>query len=426
MAILRVGDGTDGDITLDTGTGSKNINSDVIDGSRTYADGVFYRVTAISSNYVDTSGGVNGIVAGDEVILINTGGEPGNYDNAGNYEIFTVDYIDGTEIHFTQPINKNYGDDGGNSNLGNHPVMVQRVPNYNNMTIDDGVTLTCDDIDAYNHKDTGGLMIFKVKETLNIINGYVSANYKGFRGHVAVVANNTGYGEGYGRGFIFNDAGGAGHVTDGGNGSSGGKGYAYVGATSDLTKIRHGSGGGAGGITAGGPRGGDGGGTIFVTANTITISTGGFICKGQTGVAQGAGPDGGAGSGGSILVHAGSVTIPNNTINAEGASGVGTGGYGSDGIIAIHYQSGSVGTTAPTAYTETISSPYKIGGTVSVKNIAYLRIHNNITGELLSTYSGIGIGSYEVDAPGDGSYDIIAKATDGQIMGYGNVTAYEI
>lgn len=428
MAILRVGTGSDGNVEI---SANKNINVDTISSGRTYADGVYYRVSNISTNYVDVSTTPNGITAGDEVVLINTGGRPSNYENAGNYELFTVDSINSNSITFTQPIQKLYGDNGGNANLADHPVMIQRVPNYNNMTINNAAVLSCDDISARANNAIGGLIIFKVKETLDIIDGTINANHSGFRGHYPQRGSTTyAYGEGRGVGIWggSNTGGGAGHVEPGGERSGGGgNGPAYSILTPDLERLRHGSGGGDAKMTTASYAGGDGGGTIFIVANALNISTGGISVTGQSATFQPTGPEAGSGSGGSLLIHASSVSIPNEALNAEGGVGFGAEntGAGSIGAIAIHYLSGSIGTVSPTPYTETISMPYKISGTVAGRNAQFIRIYDPISGELLNTYSGINIGSYEIDAPGPGPYDVIARSSEGKIIGFGGVTPVE-
>jgi hypothetical protein len=95
MAILNAGNGNDGNITI---SAAKNINTDILADGRSHADGVAYRINAITNNTVTTvTASPLGIAQNDEILLINLKGTSDvNYDNAGNYEIelVTGDVID--------------------------------------------------------------------------------------------------------------------------------------------------------------------------------------------------------------------------------------------------------------------------------------------------------------------------------------------
>jgi len=418
MAILRVGDGSDGDITIST---SKNINTDLITGARSYADGVNYRVNALGSNYATAAATPNGIAVGDQVILINLMGRTDNWDNSGNYEIFTVDYISSSDVYFTQPINEYYGDNGGNGNITLHPVMIQRVPNYNTLTLDSGAILTCSDC-ADGDNVINGLIIFKCKETLTLTNGYITADNRGYGGSTTGYANGYGYGKGDGSYSSQNVGGGGGYGT---TGAGPGNNYSY--GVADLTRLHVGSGAGGGWYNPTKYLGGDGGGAIFIMATTITISTGTITADGQTGVAGGV-AGGGGGSGGAVLLHAYTVTLPNSSVGADrGLDGSPTyNGIGGYGRVAIYSNAGSTGTIVPTPYTSTISLPFKLSGTITNGPAQYLRIYDPDSGELINTYSGIASGAYEVDAPGSGPYDVTARKSDGNMVSHGDVIPVEI
>jgi len=431
MAILRVGDGSDGNVTI---TSNKNMNTSIMAGGRSYADGVFFRVNVIGANYVTASATPNGIESGDQVIIINLNGRSGNRTNAGNYEIFTVDYISSSDVYFTQPINKLYGDNGGNGNITSHPVMIQRVPQYENFTINSGAILSATSCVTATHNTIGGLVILKCSDTLNITNGYINTNYSGFQAPTTwpkLINGQHGWGRGGGAGAPVSGTdrwgAGGGHGTAGGNATAGAGGAAY--GVADLSNMEHGSGGGracSGGWYA---ADGDGGGSIFVIAQTITISTGGITSNGNAYDAystQGGVMNGGGGSGGSVLIHAGSVTIPSSSLSVTGGPGYVSAGAGGVGRIAIHYQSGTVGSISPTPYTDTIELPYKISGTIVGGPAQFLRIYDPTTGELLNTYSDIENGAYEVDAPGAGPYDVIARKSNDHMLIYGGVVPAEI
>jgi hypothetical protein len=419
MPILKLGDGADGSITIST---NKNINSNLITNGRTYADGVYSKVNSIGASSVILPAGLNGLAVGDEVILINLMGRTGYIANAGNYEFLTVASIVSNTVNFSEIITKNYGDDGGNDNIINHPVMIQRIPNYIDVTINSGAILTANEPPRGANKpiELGGLVAFRCSGTLNIVNGWIDVNYKGYGGGGGT---GEGYKDGYGigRGTSWGEEGaGGGYGTAGvlAPNTSGGDTYGVA----DLSKIFPGSGGGSGTFGVWIQHGGDGGGIILVSANVVTITTGGMRAKGE----NGGGPDqqnGGGGSGGSILIHGGTISIPNGALNAEkGLKGGSPAGDGGDGRIAVYSALGALGGTAPAAYTDVLTMPFTIHGEVAGQALDFLRIYNPETGELLITYSGISIGPYSVNAPGEGPYDVIGRSATGEIIGWGDVT----
>lgn len=435
MAILNLGDGSDGDITISTGA---VLQTTLMTGGRSYADGVCYRVNSLSSSSVTVTATPNGIVAGDEIILINVraGSDTSNYDNSGNYEFLGVHSIDGNTINFTSNKLNNYGDNGGDINVHLHSVFVQRVPNYNNLTIDTGITLS---VSPYSGAASSGMCVLKAKESM-IIQGTIQTYTNGLQG------NNTGngIGIGFGRGltgnFGYMSGSGAGYGTAGENSSA--EGSSLSGGTTygsaQLDKLYLGSSGGSGlRSTACRNAGGNGGGIIFLSASTLNIS--GVL--GANGGAGGNGDSsaryaGGGGAGGSILLHCGTLVVSGaDTITATGGPRMGNysvpgyGGAGGAGRIALYYLIGDSGAitqaTSPNAYTATISMPFKITGVINgaVGNVR-ITIHDQDSAQLLATSSGTN-GAYELDAPGLGPYDVIAKDSNGAIVGYGNVTAYE-
>ena len=78
MPTLNLGDGADGSITI---SANKNINSDLITGGRSYADGVYSKVNEIGASSVTLPAGLDGLAAGDEVMLINLMGRTGYIDD---------------------------------------------------------------------------------------------------------------------------------------------------------------------------------------------------------------------------------------------------------------------------------------------------------------------------------------------------------
>jgi hypothetical protein len=78
---------------------------------------------------------------GDEVLLINLRGNSTSFVNAGNYETLRIQSISSNVVTFTTSKTKYYGDGSGDdTNIGvgtsAQAVMLQRVPNYTNVTVD--------------------------------------------------------------------------------------------------------------------------------------------------------------------------------------------------------------------------------------------------------------------------------------------------
>jgi len=399
------GTGADGDLTV---SGAMNLAVDH-SGTRTCADAVSYSVVALSASgaTVDVAPDAGCLASGDEVLLINLQGTADHFGNVGNYETLKVSTVSSTGITFTTNKTRFYGDGASDdSNLGlartNQRVILQRVPNYNNVTVGGAGALTSS---AWNGIK-GGVMFFRAAGAVNIT-GLVSMAGNGYDGGPNITTvNTTGTeGESYaGLGAsvaVATTGGGGGGIGDSsgcdsnGTGAAGG-GYGTVGALSKhpvcgptgglvygeatlLTKLMLGSGGGSGGTdnvlsdNPPGGRGGRGGGILFIGANQITvhnnasISANGTDGQGDTNPASCAtnsttdcydysGP-GGGGSGGSVLLKAGAATLGTSIVTASGGlGGIATpqgaaydAGNGGDGRVAVHSDTTLSGTTAPTA-----------------------------------------------------------------------------
>ncbi|KAF0107838.1 MAG: Protein containing PKD domain [Anaerolineaceae bacterium] len=124
-----------------------------------------------------TSGCLN---PGDEILLINVKGAPGKWGNTGHYEFLHVGGVIGGTLYFNTPKNGFYGDNpGDDTNIGvyaaNQHVLVMRVPNYADVTVNG--TLTGTAFDGYRF----GLFVFRVDGTL-AGSGVIYADYLGWRG----------------------------------------------------------------------------------------------------------------------------------------------------------------------------------------------------------------------------------------------------
>lgn len=431
MAVLNRGDGSDGNITISS---NKNLNTDIAASGRSHADMICYSVTTVNSSNVVVSATPSGISVGDDVLLINMQGVSANYDNVGNYETFEVDQINAATITFTTSKTKYYGNsisDDTNIGVGSSQqrVVLQRIPQYNNMVISGGATVTANSWNGY----SGGVMFFRVKDTLTN-SGTISVKGLGYRGrhtHWGGGLSGYNYAGGTGNpsagicGNPYKNGSGAAHATLGGVASSlsGPAGSpTYGDQTLTVSGVYMGCAGGAG-EQSDNPNL-HGGGVLGVYASTIHNY--GDINADACDTGEGTIFASGGGSGGSMLIYTGLLYMHGFSLSAQGGAG-GTslnyshvGGAGGDGRIAVYYATlGDALSSNPTAYTSSgVQLPYKFSGTLNES--VEIRIYNINTGELIrkESYSA---GAYEVDDLVETTVDVVAKATDGEIKGYGDV-----
>lgn len=365
------GSGADGDVTINS---NYNINTDIMIGGRSYADGVVYNCTSVGSSSVQTSATPNGISAGDTIILINLQGTPTNYVNVGNYELLTVNEINGSIITFTENKSKYYGDnENDDTNIGtsssNQRVIIQRVPQFNDLTINNGVTVTANTWDGAK----GGIVVFKVAGIFTN-NGVVDVNYKGFRGGTDynypgyvgeginlskdVTRDSTG---GIGGGGCGPWSGGYGYGGSYGTNGNSGSGSGSTYGESTLSKMFLGSAGGGGTRGNGSGQiegsGGNGGGIIYIISETMK-NYGTISSKGHNGYVSWDGADGGPGTGGSIVIKASNLYNYSSTVTAIGGTAPNTGRIAGTGRIAYYYENiFDVLSTNPTAYEDDEWSP---------------------------------------------------------------------
>jgi len=335
------GDGSDGAVVV---SGTVNLNTTALAAGRTYPDMVSYNVSSVGSSSCQTTATPNGIAAGDAVLLINLqGASNSQINNVGNYEFFTVDSVVDTTIVFKESKTKNYGNNGGDTNLGtadsNQKVMLMRVPQYSSITIVSGGTLTTSAWSGT--KD--GVCCFKCSGTTDI-RGSLTVDGLGFRSSASKKVSGGSYGRkptydsnqqpnlGGGGGTGFSTGGSGGYATRGGS-YEGVGGYTY--GISDLSKIYLGS-------AAGGPTNKKGAGMIIIVTKELMMY-GSITCKGAASAS--------GGSGGSVLINANKVTMNSATINAKG--GIGTRSSGGDGRVAIYHNilMDSFSNVSPTPYT---------------------------------------------------------------------------
>ncbi|MEI6850796.1 MAG: glycine-rich domain-containing protein [Candidatus Saccharibacteria bacterium] len=384
------GTGADGVITV---ASAKNLNTEILATGRTCADAINYSVTALTTNSatVSSAPAAGCLVAGDEILLINLQGISTNYANVGNYESVRVLSVSGTTITFSSNKTKYYGNGVSDDlNIGvattNQRVMLQRVPNYTNVTVNSGIALNAAAWDG----TKGGVLAFRANGTTTV-NGSILTSGLGWRGGVGGL-NYGGSGESYNGGPIAesstsvnaNGGGGGGgsscNIYDGQTGGAGGPGYAVAGTNgglgryqcrglggasygdTNLSKLYFGSGGGgnAGLVVAGKVPGGNGAGIIYIVSDSLTVS--GYIKSNGADSTLVSYEGASGGSGGSIYLKANSINIGSSLVQSNsGLSGNGVNwssvgpvqaqsGPSSAGRIAIYYKSSISGSTSPSAY----------------------------------------------------------------------------
>lgn len=127
-----------------------------------------------------------GFVAGQEIIIATLRGTAADYASVGQYEFRTVDSIGSGTIVVTENLTNIYK--GTDSSFY---TQVQKVPQYTNVTVAGGATLTTSDWNG----TEGGLLVFRANGRVTIT-GTITAQGKGFRGGTGV-QNAVGYqGEG--------------------------------------------------------------------------------------------------------------------------------------------------------------------------------------------------------------------------------------
>lgn len=340
----------------------------------------------------------------------------------------------------------------------NQRVRVQRIPQYNNLTIDNGYTLTAND--AWD-TGTGGILFLRAAGTL-LVNGSIDMTGKGYTGGYNNYSeqwyyrtgagidggpravpkgstswwstSNLGGGARGGWNGTWSSAAGGGYGTAGEDGQDNAYSYKTQGGStygeSTLSKLFLGSGGGTGDEIGGtGTIRPDGGGAIALFATTVDIY-GSILCDGLQSDRNAQFQDG-AGSGGSILIHAGTIYTRSSTFTAIGALGKETnqpgsysGGDGGDGRIAITYASlgDSLASVDPVPYTDdTLELAFNISGTASAD--CTVRIYDASWTFVKS--QAVSAGAYQIsNLPSAGPFNVVSDPDSGSynVISYKGVT----
>lgn len=246
------GSGGDGDLVVRTGT--------TVDLVADWAP--LWGVTSLGGQEAIVDASALRLAPGDEVILAAISGPSASV--VGRYEFKRVAQIEGqSRIVFTEPIRGLYGA-GSNLDLGGHRVVVQRVPQFNDVTVETGGTLTA----SSSGQGGSGLLVLRARGTVRVL-GTVHMTERGLSAGVTQPATDDG----------------------------------------SMSRLLLGQGGSR--IP--------GGGVVALSARRILLrSDGSGLYAGQI---QANSLLAGAGGGGSIWLQAGTLGIGTNRVTAQGATG---------------------------------------------------------------------------------------------------------
>lgn len=156
---LSIGTGADGACSASS---SVNLNSASCAGRGT-ADAVNFSSTANTSadaTSIQLTATSTGLAVGDEVLIINLKGTSGDNSNVGKYETRRISSITTTTLsndtlNFANGLTNAY-------NGTTQKIMVQRVPQYTTVTVNDGGSLTASAWDG----SKGGVVFFRANNTV--------------------------------------------------------------------------------------------------------------------------------------------------------------------------------------------------------------------------------------------------------------------
>ncbi len=328
------------------------LDADLREG-REQPDAVHYQVEAIAGATLELDQAALGLEPGDEAVLINMRGGPEAHSSVGAWALVEIATVDGATVQLDAEPDVGFGE-AGDEDITGQVVVLQRVPNYTRVVVDDGGVLTTTAWD----RSGGGLLLLRASEALVVrAGGRIDASALGYAGGDTGSSGCDGYqgesiagwgsggacGGGYNESIgaeVANIGGGGANITGGGGGYGGyghpgeswTSGYAppeggLIYGDEALARLHLGSGGGGvwnGNDGTEGP-GGDGGGALVLAATSLTVEAGGSI--------QAAGGDthawstgsysygAGGGAGGSVWLIAGDLTLAEGSVLATGGEG---------------------------------------------------------------------------------------------------------
>lgn len=338
LGSVNTGTGKDGACSVSSGTVSISTASC---SGRATADAVAFSSTELTSQgakSITVSATPTGLATGDEVVIMNMRGT--STVTVGLYETHTIASISTNTLNFIDyPIKYTY--DGTTQK-----IIVQRVPNYTDVTVASSTVLTASAWDGTLY----GLLFFRASGTVSN-SGTISMDARGYQGGARTTGASSGKG---GESFCASMGGGG---TGGMNGVCGGGCGGGISTSTGGTGSATGGAGGGGGLGGGDPYalGGGGGAGGYGSAGTAGGgsnggSAGGRDISGNGGNWSGSqGRGAGGGSGGTY----GTSTLSKLYMGSGGGSGGATwgssyGGIGGDGggiiyIAANTLTNGGVG-----------------------------------------------------------------------------------
>jgi hypothetical protein len=365
-----VGSGADGALQVDA---RFEIDSETREG-REHPDAVHYGVVAISEATITLDEPAEGLLAGDEALIINLRGSAAAYSAVGSWALVQIEAVDGVVVQLEAALTVSFGE-ASNEDLEGQVVVIQRVPQYTSVTVADGGTLTTS---TWN-RSGGGVLALRAREGIAVqAGGEVDTSALGYAGGDTGSAgcdgyqgeSITGWGLGGACGGGYNgdigaevaNVGGGGCLITGGGGGYGNWGHpgemwntgyqppsgGEVYGDEALERLHLGSGGGGvwnGSDGTEGP-GGAGGGILLLSAASITVAEGGTIrATGGDTHAWSTGSysyGAGGGAGGSVWLIAGDLELAEGSVLATGGAGEDAyeryGGDGGDGRVRVDCQ----------------------------------------------------------------------------------------
>ena len=305
---------------------------------------------------------------GDELIwtVIATGTSPTDCSTSdrGTYGFADVTAIDTGNDKLT--IDENLSFTPNNDSVAGTTfchVLISRVPEFDNLTINNGISLSVASFPYITTSSGGGVLAIKVSNTLTAVGtANISASNTGFAGGLSsgstmYVGRSLQKGSSTGDINIANGGGGAYWNSTGGGGGgghgAGGDGYGKTNGGTSIPSLQSCSGScdpesylffGGGGGNGKSKTGGNGGGIIIIYANTITggSATLNVTANGETAPIVSSGTDGaGGGAGGTVFLRSDSVSGL-GTLNIEAKGGNSStqatagGGGGGGGMIYVN------------------------------------------------------------------------------------------
>ena len=188
---LLFGTGSDGPLSLSAGATWDLAQTPRGAGLPPFAPSV--QVLGLDTQSAQVQGSVAGFSAGDEVLLIELqGASLTSTSAAGSWELLTVASASDGQLSFTAPITGTYGS-GPGAPLAGEKVAIQRIPQFTNVTIPAGATLTASAWDG----TQGGIVAFRASGNVTV-SGSISADAIGYRAGIPSGATINQAGESYG------------------------------------------------------------------------------------------------------------------------------------------------------------------------------------------------------------------------------------